>query len=120
MTTSSGDSFTQRALELLDVEGKMAAVQQAEEALEALQTLRRRLAESERDYGRAYAEMIRAGWPEADLSKMGFEKPERRPRGRPRGSGRKTTARASGETPAPRDDAAASTNEAPAYPFNTS
>ena len=80
MTTT--DQILQRAQELHAA--KMAALAPLAELVATREELRRRLAESDGAYGRAYADAEAAGWSATDLADIGAEVPERRPKGRPR------------------------------------
>jgi hypothetical protein len=80
MTTT--DQILKRAQELHTA--KMAALAPLAELVALREELRRRLAESDDAYGRAYADAEVAGWSAVELAGIGAETPQRRPKGRPR------------------------------------
>lgn len=72
------------ALAVLDVEGKMRLLRTGADARRRREEAKEALAGTERDYSAAHAAMVRGGWSEAQLIKLGFEEPEVSPKGRVR------------------------------------
>jgi hypothetical protein len=80
MTTT--DQILRRAEELHAA--KMAALQPLAELVALRDELRRKLAETDDAYGRAYVSAEAAGWSAVELDGIGAETPQKRPKGRPR------------------------------------
>jgi hypothetical protein len=113
VSASGEDKRNAKALARRMLEGRLAPIEDLEERQRRIHTLREQLTEAERAFGRAYTAAETAGWPPAELKRLGFTAPKTRPRGRPRG--RSTNPAAPTQTtPAPGISAPGDANTQPA------